>query len=196
MNNDDRSIEVLDDKDMSYLDDWENKYHDRISWTIHNYLIKVRKRGVDTMTKDSDLCNTPKWLMCHFKNHFDPCPENPSFDGLNIDWISPAFVNPPYSEPLKWIKKAIEQQHKCCDVVLLLKVDPSTQWYKLLIEANAHFCYFNERLRFVHQKNGEFNSSNNFASMLVYLEGTKPLEKSGENLAIDLKIFEQLRKES
>jgi hypothetical protein len=52
---------------------------------------------------------------------------------------------------------------------MLLKVDPSTQWYKLLVEANAHFAYFNERLSFVHQINGEFKSSNNFASMLVYL---------------------------
>lgn len=125
------------------------------------------------MTKDSDLCNTPEWLMNHFINHFDPCPENPQFDGLKIKWKSPAFVNPPYSEPLKWIDKAIQESLGGVDVVLLLKVDPSTRWYKRLVEADAHFCYFNERLSFVHQKNGVFNSSNNFASMLVFLEGKK-----------------------
>lgn len=58
--------------------------------------------------KESDLCNTPTWLKEHFVNHFDPCPENPSFDGLSVDWKNPAFVNPPYSEPLKWVLKAIE----------------------------------------------------------------------------------------
>jgi hypothetical protein len=119
--------------------------------------------------KDSDLCNTPKWLKEHFVNHFDPCPENPSFDGLSIDWKSPSFVNPPYSEPLKWVVKAIEENKKGVKVVLLLKVDPSTKWYRYLVEANGHFAYFNERLSFVHQINGEFKSSNNFASMLVYL---------------------------
>lgn len=59
------------------------------------------------------------------------------------------------------------------DVVMLLKVDPSTCWYKRLIEADAHFAYFNERLAFIHQKKGEFSSSNNFANMLVYIEGIK-----------------------
>ena len=61
------------------------------------------------MVKDSDLCNTPMWLMSNFKNHFDPCPENPQFDGLTVKWSSPAFVNPPYSEPLKWVEKAIAE---------------------------------------------------------------------------------------
>jgi hypothetical protein len=86
------------------------------------------------MTKDSDLCNTPEWLKLHFKNHFDPCPQNPSFDGLTIDWVSPSFVNPPYSEPKKWILKALEEQNKGIDVVFLLKCDPSTSWYRLLVE--------------------------------------------------------------
>lgn len=117
---------------------------------------------------NTDLWYTPKWLIRHFSNHFDPCPENPTFDGLSIEWKTPSFVNPPYSEPILWVKKAIEQQKKGIDVVLLMRVDPSTKWYKLLVEANGHFCYFNERLHFCESKN-----SPNFASMLIYLEGSK-----------------------
>lgn len=121
--------------------------------------------------KESDLCNTPSWLKLHFNNHFDPCPENPQFDGLSIDWKNPSYVNPPYSKPLDWVEKAIIESEKGINVVMLLKVDPSTRWYKRLIEENAHFVYFNERISFIHQINGEFNSSNNFPSMLVFIEG-------------------------
>jgi len=122
------------------------------------------------LTKESDLCNTPEWLKIHFNNHFDPCPQNPLFDGLNIDWKNPSFVNPPYSEPLKWVEKAIIETKKGVNVIMLLKVDPSTKWYKRLIENNAHFSYFNERISFIHQINGEFKTSNNFANMLVYIQ--------------------------
>jgi len=80
------------------------------------------------------------------------------------------FCYSSYSEPLKWVSKLFESLG-VVDVVMLLKVDSSTEWYKLLVEANAHFCYFNERISFIHQKHGEFKSSNNFASMLVFLEG-------------------------
>lgn len=114
----------------------------------------------------NDLWKTPEWLKEHFKGHFDPCPSNPTIDGLNVDWSSPAFVNPPYSKPLLWVKKAIEQQKRGVDVVMLLRVDVSTEWYKTLVEADAHFAYFNERLRFSESRN-----SPNFASMLVYLKG-------------------------
>jgi hypothetical protein len=118
--------------------------------------------------KKSDLWKTPMWLLNHFKGHFDPCPSNHSFDGLSIEWLSPAFVNPPYSNPLLWIRKSIEQQQKGCDVVLLLRVDVSTEWYKLLIESDCHIAYLNERLRF----QGSDNSPN-FCSMLVYLKGVE-----------------------
>jgi hypothetical protein len=117
--------------------------------------------------KTTDYWETPLWLKKHFKNHFDPCPINPQFDGLNVGWVSPSFVNPPYSEPLKWIKKAIEEQKKGVDVVLLLRVDTSTEWYKLLVEADCHIAFFNERLHFSEGK------APPFCSMLVYLEGLK-----------------------
>ena len=113
----------------------------------------------------SDDWETPKWLWEHFGDHYDPCPIKPMENGLEADWINPSYVNPPYSNPLAWVKKAIEETKKGVNVVMLLRVDPSTKWYKLLVENNAHFCYFNERLKFSGSKN-----SPNFASMLVFLE--------------------------
>jgi len=119
---------------------------------------------LETMTNDN--WKTPTWLKEHFKKHFDPCPENPTFNGLTVTWLSPAFVNPPYSKPLDWVKKAIEESKKGCKVVMLLRVDPSTRWYKLLMEYGCHVAFFNERLKF-----NDVKGSSNFASMLVYLEG-------------------------
>lgn len=31
-----------------------------------------------------------------FQFDFDPCPADPDFDGLSIDWKRSNFVNPPY----------------------------------------------------------------------------------------------------
>ena len=120
----------------------------------------------------NDKWKTPKWLFKHFKNHFDPCPTKPKFDGFKIEWKSPSFVNPPYSNPLPWVLKAIKESEKGVDVVMLLRVDPSTNWYRLLIESKARICYFNERLKFSDAK-----GSSNFSSMLVYLEGSKKEER-------------------
>lgn len=123
-----------------------------------------------TKINQSDLWETPKWLYRVFENMcYDPCPAiQIKPDGLKINWRTPTYVNPPYSQPKAWVEKAIEQQNKGVDVVMLLRCDPSTQWYKMLVEADAHFCYFNERLKF-----SESKGSPNFASMLVFLEGNK-----------------------
>ena len=118
----------------------------------------------------NDDVATPDWIMNHFKNHYDPCPyKNNNPVGLIENWESPSYVNPPYSKPLKWVEKAILESKKGVDVVMLLRVDPSTKWYKLLIENKAHICYFNERVKF----KGYENKSSNFATMLAFLEGNK-----------------------
>jgi len=103
----------------------------------------------------NDDWETPDWLMEHFDNHYDPCPtfrqeglKLKFVDGLKTDWESPAFVNPPYSKPLPWVKKAVKEAKKGISVVMLLRVDPSTKWYKLLMEHGCHVAFFNERVRF------------------------------------------------
>ena len=100
-----------------------------------------------------------------FDNWFDPCPlnPNPSFDGLNIEWKDKTYVNPPYSKPEVWIDKAIEENNKNKLIVMLLRMDTSTKWFKKLQEANAIFLWINGRLRFNNK------SPANFPSMLVIL---------------------------
>src|SRR5271165_6977223 len=44
-------------------------------------------------------------LNSEFAFDFDPCPIEHTFDGLIIEWGKSNFVNPPYNEIKKWIKK-------------------------------------------------------------------------------------------
>ena len=115
------------------------------------------------MTNDNYA--TDKSIMDLFEGWFDPCPLNPSFkiDGLNIAWENKTYCNPPYSKPLPWINKAIEENKKGKTIVLLLRMDTSTEWFKRLQENNAKFLWINKRLKFNTGKPA------NFPSMLVIL---------------------------
>lgn len=100
-----------------------------------------------------DSWATPKWLMKVFEDWYDPCPLDSDHmfelkDGLSENWKDKTYVNPPYSNLLPWVKKAIEESKKGKTIVMLLNVDTSTKWFRLLQEANAHFIWFAERLKF------------------------------------------------
>ncbi len=98
------------------------------------------------MSRDEQT--SPDWLLKMYKGYFDPCPINPEFNGLEIEWKERNFVNPPYSKPKPWIEKAIRESNKGKFVVMLLPVDPTTEWYRLLFEYKAHIIMINERLKF------------------------------------------------
>ncbi len=108
---------------------------------------------------------TDEKIMKMFNDWYDPCPLNstPNFDGLSIDWKEKTYVNPPYSKPLDWVIKAIEEHKKGKTIVMLLRMDTSTRWFKLLQEEGATFLWVNGRLRFRTGKPA------NFPSMLAVL---------------------------
>lgn len=115
--------------------------------------------------KDTDNVETPGWLMQFFDYLHDPCPLNAEFNGLLIPWKDANYVNPPYSNVMPWIEKALrERKHYNRGTIMLLRADPSTAWYKLLMESDVHIAYFNERIQF---KNKGKNP--NFTSMLVFI---------------------------
>ena len=116
------------------------------------------------MKKDEmkgDSYATPTWLMDVFEGWFDPCPLNfnPEFDGLSIEWGNKTYVNPPYSEPLKWVEKAIRESKKGKLVVMLLRADTSTKYFARCVE-EGEVIFFGRRIKF----NGK---TPYFASMLV-----------------------------
>jgi hypothetical protein len=115
------------------------------------------------MTNDNYA--TDKCILELFEGWFDPCPLDsyPKFNGLEIEWGERSFVNPPYSKPLLWVNKAIEENKKGKVIVMLLRMDTSTEWFKRLQEADAKFLWINKRLKFNTGKPA------NFPSMLVIL---------------------------
>ena len=129
----------------------------------------------------TDKYETDQWLQSIFptKGWFDPCPidwdEHYHVSGLEIEWrhaveldsLYGVFCNPPYSNPLPWVKKAIAESKKGITVVMLLKHDSSTEWYRLLHEAGCHMLMVNKRLKY------QTNNGAAFPSVLVVLNSVK-----------------------
>ena len=66
------------------------------------------------LTSNKQDWKTPKNIYDHYMEHdfFDPCPNNPKFNGLEIEWYYRNFVNPPYNEIDKWIDKALRERER------------------------------------------------------------------------------------
>lgn len=83
---------------------------------------------------------TPPELMAEldaeFQFDFDPCPypRPAGFDGLEEDWGKSNYVNPPFSGPTAWVRKAIAEFNKGKKVVFVFPVD---KWMLMLLEAGA-----------------------------------------------------------
>ena len=101
---------------------------------------------------------TPPTLMVElqqeFNFDFDPCPTNPSFDGLKVSWGKRNFINPPYGRKIKdWIKKAYEESlnNKLC--VLLIPSRTDTKWWHDYIMKSKDIRFIKGRLKFSNYKN-------------------------------------------
>lgn len=82
-----------------------------------------------------------------FNFDFDPCPYNTGdleFDGLEVEWGSRNYINPPYSRTLKeaFVLKALEESRKGKLCVLLLPVSTSTKLFHDVIKPNARDIRF------------------------------------------------------
>lgn len=132
------------------------------------------KKDYPRTANSHDSHPTDDWLAEIFLGWFDPCPLQYDWspithpDGLEIDWQRWTYVNPPYSDPLPWVKKAIREKAKGNTVVMLLKHDSSTKWYSLLHEHGANFLMVNGRLSYGSDKTAAF------PSVLAVLTGEKP----------------------
>ena len=83
-------------------------------------------------------------------------------------------MNPPYSNPKPWIEKAIEESQKGKMVVMLLKVDTSTNWFAKIVESKAQILWINGRLRYRKNSYKRFdNTPVPWASMLVVFDKKK-----------------------
>jgi len=93
-------------------------------------------------------------LNKEFNFDFDPCP-NPKpqdFNGLNCEWGSSNWINPPFWAGITgWVRKAIEEHRKGKICVLILPLD---NWVRLLIEEGAEIRSLGSH-EWLHTKNFE-----------------------------------------
>lgn len=115
---------------------------------------------------------TPKELYMQldqeFQFNFDPCPPNPEFDGLAIEWKERNFCNPPYGREIgKWVQKAWEESRKGKVAVLLVPSRTDTKWWHEFIMRAEEIRFVQGRLRFDEHKTGA-----PFPSAVVVFDGS------------------------
>lgn len=105
--------------------------------------------------QEGDHWQTPEWLYQQLNNEFcfdfDPCPNNPSFDGLSIEWGESNYVNPPYNrfdKPL-WIKKTYDEWKKGKTCVMLIPSCTSSIAFHEYILPHAEIRFLKGRIAFV-----------------------------------------------
>ncbi len=103
-------------------------------------------------TSQNDNWKTPenfyKELDKEFGFDFDPCPPDPKFDGLNIEWGKINFCNPPYSSIKDWCKKAYEEAKKGKQVVMLIPARTDTRYWHDYIMKATEIRFIKGRLKF------------------------------------------------
>jgi hypothetical protein len=133
----------------------------------------------------SDVRNTPLGIVELVHAVFggppdlDPCSNTSSIvgarrsvalpdDGLVIEWTGQVYCNPPYSLPRPWILKSIDHSMHGGEVMLLIKLDPSTRAWADLWAASPSVCLIGKRLRFP-DAHGVARSTADFPSALALL---------------------------
>ena len=117
-------------------------------------------------------------IRAEFGAFSDPCPINPKFDGLSIEWGKVNFINPPYNRKDKeaFIRKAFKESKKGKLCVMLLPVSTSTKIFHEIIYPNAEIRFIKGRIKFkgINSK-GEYveNKTGQHDSMLVIFKNIK-----------------------
>lgn len=130
--------------------------------------------------KPTDLWNTPPGLILKVEEAFgcplfDPCPPNPQQDGLAIQWHGSVFVNGPYSFIDPWIEKGVAamQEGHIDQISYLLKLDPTTKWWKILhLRLPVIYCLLGDRIKYTPQADIESTTAP-FPSVMTY-SGPRP----------------------
>lgn len=84
---------------------------------------------------------------------FDPCPVNPQWNGLLIDWKKINYVNPPYSNLPDWVSKAIAEANTDGNITIMLLPSKTDQtWFHWIINHDYKIIWIHRRLKFKNNK--------------------------------------------
>ncbi len=122
----------------------------------------------------SDKWKTPETLFdawnVEFGFNYDPCPiewKPGDADGLETDWGTSTFCNPPYSNVAAWIRKAHGEWRKGKTVVMLINAITDTKAFHEYIYHTAEIRFLKGRVSFIDPTNPTKRSPNVKPSMLV-----------------------------
>ena len=118
-----------------------------------------------------DTWRTPKAvyeaLNAEFAFDFDPCPPNPQFNGLAIEWGHSNFVNPPYGRVIgDWLAKAHSEAANGKQSVFLIPSRTDTRWWHEHVMTADEIRFVRGRLKFDDQPNPA-----PFPSAIVVIKG-------------------------
>jgi phage N-6-adenine-methyltransferase len=109
-------------------------------------------------------------LNSEFHFNYDPCPIDwidGNLDGLNSDWGSCSFVNPPYDKVSDWIKKSYDEYKKGKIVVMLINAITDTIAFHKYIYNICEIRFIKGRIKFIDPSNPSKRNPNVKASMIV-----------------------------
>ncbi|HSV43353.1 MAG TPA: DNA N-6-adenine-methyltransferase [Candidatus Bathyarchaeia archaeon] len=91
-------------------------------------------------------------LDAEFHFNDDPCPIGGA-GGLDREWGSRTFLNPPYSQIKDWCKKAYDEWQKGKTIVMLIPSRTDTKfWHEYIMKA-TEIRFIKGRLKFGSSKN-------------------------------------------
>lgn len=105
-----------------------------------------------------------------FHFNFDPCPidwKEGDQNGLEIEWGTSTFCNPPYSKVALWIKKAHEESLKGKCIVMLINTITDTVAFHKYIYGKAELRFLKGRISFINPNEPNKRQPNVKPSMLV-----------------------------
>ena len=132
-----------------------------------------------------------------FQFTLDPCPVNPTFDGLHIKWSGSVFVNPPYSEVEKWVAKAVNEicEGNVETVVFLVYAKTDTKWFHKYVWKNKFpfwdIDFIKGRVKFVNPDGLSKNTAPYPSMILIYSRKPKCSRCGSYNIYIAKNGFER-----
>ena len=90
-----------------------------------------------------DVMEQIEKLFNEGKPMYDPCPHNPTKDGLEGDWEGDVcYVNPPYKNVTPWLKKGLAQMRKGKKIIFLIPARCDVEWWHNYVLKYAYAIYF------------------------------------------------------
>ena len=149
----------------------------------------------NTPTEIRDLWQTPKFVFDYYDRRFGfncdaACSDENKLVSehwltvednalhYSTDWGGVNWCNPPYSDIMPWVNKAVEQYEEGKTVVMLIPADTSVKWFKKAFD-NCTECHFiSGRLSFINAETQKPVSGNNKGSVVFIFDPKSPVKQS------------------